>query len=297
MSIHPIDPTTAVGPVALAARDRRALSTWYGDTLGLTRLAEGETATVLGAADGTPLIVVVAAPEAAESPRRSPGLYHTAILLPSRADLGRFIRYASNANLRMQGAADHLVSEALYLADPEGNGIEIYRDRPRADWPMQGAGVHMENARFDVRGVVDEGDAAGGNWAGMPAGTIVGHVHLKVADLAATRRFYVDILGFDVMNEAYPGALFVAAGGYHHHFGLNVWESAGGTRPPRTAGLAAATITLPAAAIDTVAARLAAAGVASERVDTAIAVSDPSGNRLLLVPSPVTAPDALRLVA
>ena len=187
------------------------------------------------------------------------------------------------------------MSEATYLSDPEGNGIEVYRDRPRADWPMRAGRIHMDNAPFDLRGVVADGDADGGSWTTVPDGTVMGHVHLKVADLPAARRFYVDGLGFDPTEEGYPSALFVSAGGYHHHFGLNTWESAGMIRDPGTAGLRRATLSLPLGGAAPIARRLAAQGLAVDEEANGHAVVDPSGNRLLLVEGPVTAQAALRL--
>lgn len=274
-----LDPTTAVGPVALTVRDLSRVEAFYTRLLGLTRLAAESDAVALGTAEGRPLITLVAAPDAPAAGRRSPGLYHTAFLLPTRADLGRWLRHTAEVGLRIEGAADHLVSEATYLSDPEGNGIEVYRDRPRMEWPMRDGRIHMDNAPFDLRGVVADGDAAGGRYGAAPAGLTVGHVHLKVADIAAARGFYAETLGFDITEDGYPGALFVAAGGYHHHFGLNTWESAGGARVAGASGLRSATVTMPAPARAALADRLAGSGVAVARDGDAFAVTDPSGNR------------------
>ncbi|BBE73685.1 VOC family protein [Oharaeibacter diazotrophicus] len=289
-----IDAATAVGPVALTVRDRARVAAWYRDVLGMVPLAEDGRAVVLGAADGTPLVTLVGAPDAPLAGRRAPGLYHVAILLPARADLGRWLRHTAAVGARLQGASDHLVSEATYLADPEGNGIEVYRDRPRAEWPRRDGRIHMDNSPFDIAGVLADGDAVGRRFDGLPAGTVVGHVHLKVADVAATRRFYVDTLGFEATEEGYPSALFVAAGGYHHHFGLNAWESAGGTRVAGATGLRHATVTMAPAARAAHAARLAAAGLGAD-AGPATAAVDPSGNRLLFVDRPIDAATALAL--
>lgn len=292
-----LDPATTVGPVVLTTRDRAALSAWYTRVLGLRELAADDRALVLGAADGRPLLVLVEDRDARPGGRRQPGLYHTAFLLPSRADLGRWLRHMAEIGVRIAGASDHLVSEATYLADPEGNGIEVYRDRPRGEWPMVEGRIHMDNAPFDLRGVVGEGDAAGGTWTGAPAGTVVGHVHLKVSDVEASRRFYVDGLGFAPTEEGYPSALFVAAGGYHHHFGLNAWESAGAARTEGTTGLRGAVVSLPVEARAATARRLEAAGIPLVTGAAADVAVDPSGNRILFVSDPLDARSALVLAA
>ena len=148
------------------------------------------------------------------------GLYHVAILLPDRPALGRFVRHLAQRGVRA-GASDHLVSEALYLHDPDGLGIEVYRDRPRSEWRRVGAELMMATDPFDAAGVVKA--AADAPWQGMPRGTVVGHVHLHVGNLARASAFYSDAVGFDRMVWRYPGALFLGAGGYHHHLGVNSW--------------------------------------------------------------------------
>lgn len=292
-----LDPLTAVGPVSLIARDRDALSRWWQAALGLAVLAEDGRATVLGGPDGTPLLTLVADPSAAVAERRQPGLFHIAILLPTRADLGRWLRHAASIGIQLEGASDHLVSEAVYLSDPEGNGIEVYRDRARPDWPRVNGRVHMDNSPFDAAGVLSDGDRAALPWMGIPAGTVVGHVHLKVKDIRASRTFYEGLVGFDVTEEGYNQALFVAAGGYHHHFGLNTWTSAGRDRRPGVTGLDAATITLPEGAAAPVVARLREAGVEIGGRGGHPAVIDPSGNRLVLVEGQMTAAAALDAAA
>ncbi|HEX6534792.1 MAG TPA: VOC family protein [Gemmatimonadaceae bacterium] len=155
------------------------------------------------------------------------GLYHFAVLLPDRASLGRFVGHVASQRIAV-GAADHLVSEALYLHDPDGLGIEVYADRPRAAWRSEGREITMTTAPLDVRDLA----AAGGDapWRGAPAGTVIGHVHLHVGDLRASEAFYHEALGLDKVVWSYPGALFLSAGGYHHHLGTNVWAP-GATRP------------------------------------------------------------------
>jgi catechol 2,3-dioxygenase len=219
--------------------------------------------------------------------------------VPSRLDLSFALLRLAISGWPLDGASDHLVSEALYLSDPDGNGIEIYRDRPRDQWRMDGPSVAMATLPLDLDGVLRELPAAvlesarrGGPidalpsqlQTTLPAGTAVGHVHLQVADLRATEEFYSGVLGFDVMQRSYPGALFVSAGGYHHHLGLNTWHSRGAPAPAAGAvGLRSFEVRLgDQAAHDDVLARVEAAGVAYERLPGATLVRDPSGNTVEL---------------
>jgi catechol 2,3-dioxygenase len=180
-------------------------------------------------------------PDALPDDPAAAGLFHTAFLLPSRADLGRWLAHAGRRGQPLDGAADHLVSEAVYLSDPEGNGVEVYTDRPRALWRWsggpEGRRVEMANRPLDTEGLLREG--GGAPWAGAPDGTRVGHVHLRVGDVGEARRFYGGVLGMEV-TAAWPGAAFLSTGGYHHHLATNTWRSAGaGSRDDRQAGLAA----------------------------------------------------------
>lgn len=273
---------TRAGPVTLAVADRDALVAWYGEVLGFVEQARDGGRSTLGAADGAPVLVLDEQPALPEHDPRAAGLFHVAFLVPTREDLARWVRHVAETRIPIEGASDHLVSEAFYLSDPEGNGIEVYRDRPRAEWRRQGDGIAMDTLPADIDGLLALGRRLPA-WTGAPSGTTVGHVHLKVADLEASRRFYIDLLGLDLM-ATYPGALFVAAGGYHHHLGLNVWRSKG--RPKRATperGLAETTLVIPdAAARAAIADRLAAAGHPVERAEEAAIVTDPAGNRLRL---------------
>lgn len=274
---------TRVGPVTLAVRDRDALLRWYGAVLGLVEQAREATRSVLGPAGGDALLVLEEMPDPAPHDPARAGLFHVAFLLPDREALARWVRHVAETRTPIEGASDHLVSEAFYLSDPEGNGIEVYRDRRREDWPREGDRIAMATEPADVAGILALGQRLPA-WDGAPAGTCVGHVHLKVADLEASRRFYVETLGLDVMTT-YPGALFVAAGGYHHHLGLNVWQSRGRPKPARAElGLAEVTLVVPdAAAREAAAERVAAAGYAVERNGGGAVVTDPAGNRVRLV--------------
>lgn len=235
---------TSVGEVALRVADLERSVRFYTGPFGLNLLGRRNGLGVLGA-DGRPLLRLIEKPGARPKPHSATGLYHFAILLPDRAALGRLLLNLLRSGVAVEGAADHLVSEAVYLRDPDGNGIEIYRDKPRHEWPMVGSEVRMANAPLDFDGIL----AAAGNapWAGIDPGTRVGHVHLQVSDLEKAERFYCQILGFNVMQR-WRGALFVSAGGYHHHIGLNVWASLGGPPPPDdSAGLEYFEVVLPTA--------------------------------------------------
>jgi catechol 2,3-dioxygenase len=206
-----------------------------------------------------------------------------AILLPSRLALGQMLRRLLEANYPI-GASDHEVSEALYLSDPDDNGLEIYRDRPRETWRHRPDGqLVMGTVRLDFEGILGELHADGGEWNGLLEGTQIGHMHLQVDDLATAEAFYGGVLGFDMMVRL-PGALFLSAGGYHHHLGFNTWESAGAPRQPAgTAGLRTFHVLLPdAAALAQVRARIIAAGVPFGEQDGALTVKDPWGHTLEL---------------
>ncbi|HEX6745734.1 MAG TPA: VOC family protein [Longimicrobium sp.] len=221
---------THVGRVRLQVGDLVRSQAWYEQVLGFRVLSRGDgMATLAAHGDDTPLVELHERPGAKPVPQRGRvGLYHFAILLPDRAALGRFISHLADVGERF-GASDHLVSEALYLHDPDGLGIEVYADRPRSAWRANGRELAMDTTPLDLRDVV--ASARGEAWAGMPAGTTIGHVHLHVGDLREGAAFYHAALGLDVVVWSYPGALFLSAGGYHHHLGTNTWAGAG-ARPP-----------------------------------------------------------------
>jgi catechol 2,3-dioxygenase len=279
-----IDPATEIGPVALTVADLSASSAFYEQAIGLRPLPGAEDRTRLGAGE-TAVVELFGDRDAPPRPPGTTGLFHLAILVPSRLELARALRRVANAGRRFGGASDHLVSEALYLQDPEGNGIEIYRDRPRDEWPAEDGELRMDTIPLDLQGLLlelpDGGEEAGGPIA---AGTRIGHVHLNVSDLAAAEEFYVGTLGFEVTVRGYPQALFVSAGGYHHHIGLNTWAGEGAPSPPPSArGLRWFEILLPTPeALTEVEERLAAAGIEARQDGRGLRLSDPSGNPLLL---------------
>jgi catechol 2,3-dioxygenase len=275
---------TSLGPVRLNAGDAEPLAAFYEQTVGLRPLGTSNGVVALGAEEGKPLVELVPSPDAPLRPTGTTGLFHLAILVPSRLDLARALRQAADSGWRLTGASDHLVSEALYLRDPEGNGIEIYRDRDREEWRRVGGEIEMDTLPLDLEGVLSElagDDAAPGR---MPPCTHIGHVHLNVADIGASQAFYRDALGFDVTVRSYPGALFVSAGGYHHHVGLNTWMGEGAPPPPPGArGLERFAVVLPTAAdLEATDRRLAEQGIQTHRTDEGVSTADPSGNRMLL---------------
>ncbi len=277
-----IDPGTSIGAVRLTVADLEGARDFYRDAIGLSELEPRDGIVRLGT-NGQPLIELVGDPDATPRPRGTSGLFHLAIVVPSRADLARALQRVAEAGRRLSGASDHLVSEALYLSDPEGNGIELYRDRPREEWPIRDGVLQMDTLPLDLDGVLGElrRDDAG---AGMPGGTRIGHVHLNVGNLSAAEAFYCGALGFDVMVRGYPGALFVSAGGYHHHVGLNTWAGEGAPPPPPgSRGLRQFEVRLPSP--DQLAAeedRLREAGFEPVRDDGLVRVTDPSGNGVVL---------------
>jgi catechol 2,3-dioxygenase len=224
----------------------------------------------------------VSAPDALPRPPATAGLFHLAVLVPTRADLACALRRVWEAGWHLSGAADHLVSEALYLSDPEGNGIELYRDRPRDEWRYAGDELEMATLPLDLEDLLAE-PTDGSDASVMPDGTVLGHVHLQVSDLPSARAFWVDALGLDVTVQSYPGALFTSAGGYHHHVGLNTWAGVGVPRPPGGArGLEWFEVVVPDSDAAS-AARVRLTAVADVRdVDGGAIAEDPSGNAVLV---------------
>jgi catechol 2,3-dioxygenase len=277
-----IPATTRMGAVHLTVSDLGRSLDYYGRPVGLGLLRREDGEASLGAGD-TELLRLVEEPGARPAVGHT-GLFHYALRVPERADLARWLAHAARDRVPLLGMSDHFVSEALYLTDPDGHGIEIYRDRPREVWAGQ-VGARMTTEPLDVADLLGElEDPASAPFDGLPAGTDMGHVHLQVADVSDAVSFYRDVLGFDLMAELLGTAAFFGAGGYHHHVGANVWHSRGASPPPPgRAALRLATITLPdAAERDRVAARVADAGHEPEARPDGVLVRDPSGIGLLL---------------
>lgn len=276
---------TRLGPVRLQVADLARSLDWYERVLGLVPHARHGSVADLGApGDAAPLVILSERPGAAPVPRGGRlGLFHVALLLPDRPSLGAFLRHLAGLGERA-GSADHFVSEALYLQDPDGLGIEVYADRPRADWRVDDREIRMGTVALDA---VDLARAArDGAWNGAPAGTTVGHVHLHVGDLDRADAFYHQGLGLDRVVWSYPGALFLSAGGYHHHLGLNTW-SAGDPAGPDDARLLDWTVVVPtpddvARAAD----GLRAAGATVDASGDEVRTLDPWGTAVRIVAEP-----------
>jgi catechol 2,3-dioxygenase len=275
-----ISPRTTVGPVHLTVAELGRSLDYYTRAVGLTVLDEADGRGSLGV--GEQELLVLVQEHGARSARGYTGLYHFALLLPSRSDLARWLSHAVRDGVPLVGMSDHFVSEALYLSDPDGHGVEIYWDRPRERWEGQVA-ARMTTVPLDVNSLLAELDRAGG-FDGLAPGIVMGHVHLKVASIADTVAFYRDELGFALMAQLGPAAAFLSAGGYHHHVGANTWESAGASPPPAgTAALRHATVVLPdAAERDRVLDRVTRRGLRPSHTPQGPLIRDPSGNALVL---------------
>jgi catechol 2,3-dioxygenase len=275
-----IPPDTRMGAVHLSVSDLARSIAYYESAIGLHVHSSDGGRAALGAG-GEDLLVLTEQPGARPATGFS-GLFHFALLLPERADLARFLLHAASEQVPLTGLSDHFVSEAIYLRDPDAHGIEIYWDRPRELWEGQVA-QRLTTLPLDTRDLVR---GVNGSFDGLAGGTVMGHVHLRVADVPAANAFYAGVLGFGVMAAMGDQATFLSAGGYHHHLGANIWESAG--RPPApegTARLERMTIVLPdAAALDRLAGQAERAGVVPEPLeDGVLGLRDPSGNPVALV--------------
>jgi catechol 2,3-dioxygenase len=282
-SIHP---GTRIGTVTLRVADLARSSAFYQETLGLVPGGGENGQVILAARDRVPLLILREVPGARPVPRAA-GLYHVAVLLPSRADLGRALKRLVDTGTRF-GQSDHLVSEALYLSDPDGNGIELYRDRPRSQWTWHGGTVEMAVDPLDLESLLEEAERGAPADQGAPAGTRIGHLHLQVSDVEQAVQFYHGLIGFDI-TASFPGAAFLSAGGYHHHLGLNSWSSRGAPPAPAgSSGLDSFVIEVPGLEErDRVVARLAAAGIASEGGGARVEVRDPWNIGVELVAAPL----------
>ena len=278
----------AMDAVTLRVGDLELMSSYYENALALIPIEErsranGEVHRVLGRGD-VPFFRLVATPGLPGVDPRQAGLFHTAILFEDQASLaGTVLRAAQDSRSRFVGTGDHLVSEAFYFTDPEGNGIELYWDRPRDQWQWNNGQVAMDSLFIDPNAYLSEHltDEVGAD-PGMRPG-VVGHVHLQVGDVEAARRFYIDTLGFEVTAGNHPGALFAAAGGYHHHVAMNTWNSAGAGPRAAALGLADVAITVPGREdLDALVTRLRGAGLSYADQGRSVRVEDPWGTPVTL---------------
>jgi catechol 2,3-dioxygenase len=276
-----IAPTTHMGPVELTVSDLDRTLEYWQRAVGL-RVLERENGRASVGSDRELLRFVG---EAGAAPDHGhTGLYHVALLVPDRASLAGWLAHAVREQLELQGLSDHAVSEAIYLRDPDHHGIEIYADRPRELWEGRVL-EQMTTMPLDVQSLFGElDDPATEPFDGLPDGTVMGHVHLRVADVPKTVDFYHGVLGMGLMAQLGPAAAFLSAGGYHHHIGANTWESRGSSpAPPGSAALCHATIVLPnAEERDRVVERVADSGQEPEPLEGGVIVRDPSRNALLL---------------
>jgi catechol 2,3-dioxygenase len=273
---------TTVGPVHLTVADLARSLDYYRGVIGLDVRERSNGRAALGTSERELLVLVEDA--GARPAYGYTGLYHFALLLPERVELARWLAHAGRDGVPLVGLSDHYVSEAIYLTDPDGHGIEIYWDRPREIWEGQ-VFDRLTTLPLDVGNLLAElPEPESEPFEKLPEGTVMGHVHLKVASIAEALAFYRDVLGFDLMAQLGEQAAFLSAGGYHHHIGANTWESAGASPAPEgTAALRHATIVLPdSAERDRVINRLEQAGYAVEDRADGPRVRDPSGNVVVL---------------
>jgi catechol 2,3-dioxygenase len=268
-----------IGAVGLKVRDLDRVTGFYRDVLGLTVLDRDKDRTALGAG-GVAFVHLEHEPSAKSDDPREAGLYHTAFLMPTRADLARWLRHVARCRVPLTGASDHAVSEAFYLDDPEGNGVEVYCDRPADTWEWTGPDLKITTDPLDVDSILRE-VASSATYPAAPEGLRIGHVHLRVGDVARAEAFYRGALGLDVTRRRH-GATFLSSGRYHHHIAANVWHSAGAAaRDTDRAGLSWLSLeAADAAAFDTAKSLLAQAGVEVAAMPAGIATADPWGTRL-----------------
>ena len=276
--------STHVGTMTLQVADLARSIDYYERVLGMRVLSRDERSAQLGPQDDDKVLISLRERHgvAPVSRRGRLGMYHFALLLPDRAALGRFIQHLADLGLRT-GMSDHLVSEAVYLSDPDGLGIEVYRDRPRSEWTYDGHQLVMGTDPLDAADVVRS--AGGEPWAGLPAGTTMGHVHLFVGDLEQASVFYHEGLGLDRTVWNYPGALFLSAGGYHHHLGVNTWAVGAEPAGDGDARLLEWQLVVPDETdLEPVAERMEASGAVVRRDGSDVLAADPWGTQLRVKP-------------
>ena len=280
---HSLPPETHIGTVHLTVHDLDNAIAFYERSLGFATWSCQDGVARLGShlaegaqAGASPLLVLHHDPESMPA-YRTTGLYHFAVLVPSRLELARVLRRLAETRTPLEGFADHLVSEAIYLHDPEHNGIEIYRDRPRDEWRFVDGRLAMATDPIDLEGISHELAGHEEPWDGLHPDTMMGHIHLRVADIPAANQFYVNQVGFDLMQLMGPSASFVSAGGYHHHIGMNTWESRGAMPPPDgSTGLRWYELRFPdAKTVGEVAGRVRKSGSPVEEHEEGLLVRDP----------------------
>jgi catechol 2,3-dioxygenase len=272
-----IHPGASPGPVTLTTANLERAVDFYTGNLGMKLRRRNAGTAHLGAGEAD-LLILTEDPEAVRYPRTT-GLYHFAVLLPTRASLARALRRLAETRTPIQGAADHLVSQAIYLADPDGNGIELYRDRPRDQWTFDGEFIRMASDPLDLESLLAEAERSDPS---LPPATTMGHIHLQVGDLPASEKFYRDVLGMRLMAHFGRSASFLSAGGYHHHIGINNWAGTGLKAPPDNAiGLREFVLTVPdTAELDRLTTDLSLRKIVFEQTPAGLLLRDPSQNKL-----------------
>jgi catechol 2,3-dioxygenase len=275
-----------IGAVGMMVRDLDRLTAYYRDLLGLTVQEHNRQVAILGVG-GVALLELIHRPDALADDAREAGLYHTAFLMPTRADLARWILHVAKTRVPVTGASDHDVSEAVYLDDPEGNGVEVYSDRPREKWRRDGDMIFQKTDPLDIDAIIGEIDPATATYANAPDGLRIGHIHLRVGNIARAEAFYCGVLGLDVTRRR-AGATFMSSGGYHHHVAVNVWHSDGaGARDGKRAGLDWFSMEInDQAMLDGVKKQLVAAGVTIDASQGGFAATDPWGTRIRFTIAP-----------
>lgn len=276
-----IHPDTKLDYVHLTVADLTKSLPFYQQVLGF-QVHRRENGTVALGAGEQDILLLTENPDA-KPLGRTAGLYHFAVLVPSRVELARVLKSIADQQVPVSGFADHLVSEAIYLPDPDGNGIEIYRDRPRANWYDARGKLIMGTDPLDLDGLVAELENVETGWTGLAKGTVLGHMHLKVSNMSSAQKFYTDLIGLNMMMSM-GSAGFVSAGGYHHHLGFNTWESNGAPSQPREGiGLRDFVIHLPnAEELSRITDRIRHAGFDLEETEAGLLVRDPSDNGVVL---------------
>lgn len=271
-----------LGYAHLTVTDLDRSLAFYQQALGLQIYTRESHSVTLGT--GESILLVLTENPQAMNPGRSTGLYHFALKLPTRLELARFVQHLIDQQIPIQGVADHGVSEAIYLPDPDGNGIEVYHDRPEKEWYGPSGDLILTTEPLNLDNLLAQLPYDANGWHSLPAGTVLGHIHLHVADLDTTSHFYRDILGMDLVAEYGGSALFFSWDGYHHHVGANTWNGRGAPAPPAEAtGLRYFTLQLNAARFQEILGRLKTHNVQIDEAHGGKVVRDPSGNGLVLI--------------
>lgn len=281
MNFHS-EPITFVGKVSLKVENLERSLTFYKEIMGFKILEQTDRTAKLTVDGKTTLLSIEQPKKVIKKHQRTTGLFHFALLLPNRSELGNLLKHFIQIGYPLQGAADHLVSEAVYLADPDGNGIEVYSDRNPSEWKWEEGEVVMPSDPLNAEDVLAAAEE--GNWNGLPFNTVMGHIHLHVSDLKDNQKFYTEGLGFEIVSRYGNHALFISEGKYHHHIALNIWNGIGAPQPPaESVGLESFTLVFGSKKKrDEIINQLKSIGTSVNLENGLYVTTDPSGNRILL---------------